>query len=183
MKYVGNINEMVEVTMKRFLTVLLPLAVTVGSAACASAPPPAARAAGVERTQCDSTAASQDEVVRSMRVLSVKPLYTHVRSNNTFEDRVNGAKLIVRPPQGMTAEQMTRALQCHSARVLLGQEASKVQNDPYSLPDRWVTIEVEPEDGNFAVTISAETVRDNLQVYGRANHYADDHMVATDPGL
>jgi hypothetical protein len=46
-----------------------------------------------------------------------------------------------------------------------------------------VNIEVRPEDGNFAVTVSADSVDENLQIFGRANHYADDHMVATDPGL
>jgi hypothetical protein len=46
-----------------------------------------------------------------------------------------------------------------------------------------VNINVKPENGNFAITISADSVHDNLQVFGRANHYADDHMMATDPGL
>jgi hypothetical protein len=84
----------------------------------------------------------------------------------------------------MSSEQMTRVLQCHSARVLLGQvNSNTVPNDPYWLPDTWVNIEVKPENGNFAIALSADSVRENLQVYGRANHYADDHMVAADPGL
>ena len=44
-----------------------------------------------------------------------------------------------------------------------------------------MNIEVKPEDGNFAVTVSADSIDENLQVFGRANHYADDHMVATIP--
>ena len=123
--------------------------------------------------------------MRSTRVLAVEPLYSHViTSNNNSEERVAGAKLLVRPPNGVTADQFTRALQCHSARVLLGQvNPAVVPNDPYWLPDSWVNINVKPENGNFAITISADTVHDNLQVFGRANHYADDHMMATDPGL
>jgi hypothetical protein len=163
-------------------------AVTMGAlalaTACASQPRATAQAAGVERMQCDSSSAAQDSLVRSIEVLHVQPLYSHVRTNNTSEERVNGAKLLVRPPKDVSAEELTRILQCHSARVLLGQiNSNAVPNDPYWLPDHWVNIEVKPENGNFAVTVSADTVRDNLQVYGRANHYADDHMLATDPGL
>jgi hypothetical protein len=169
--------------MNRYLSLAMCAAAAVASAACSVETRPAARAADVERVQCDASPAAQDDVVRSMRVISVEPIYAHIRSNSNSEERVNGAKLLVRPTQGMTADQLTRMLQCHSARVLLGQVASKAANDPYSLPDRWVTIEVTPENGNFAVTISADTVRDNLEVYGRANHYADEHMLATDPGL
>jgi len=151
---------------------------------CATEPRPSVQAAGVEQLQCDASATSKDDLVRSIAVIHVQPLYSHVRTGNTSEERVNGAKLLVRPPRGVSAEQLTRVLQCHSARVLLGQlPVNGVPNDPYWLPDSWVNIEVKPENGNFAVTLSANTVRDNLAVYGRANHYADEHMMAADPGL
>jgi hypothetical protein len=171
--------------MKRYLGGIAGVSVALAVSACASSPLPTARAAGVERMQCDASSAAQDDLVRSTRVLSVEPIYSHViTSNNNSEERVNGAKMLVRPPKGMSSEQMTRVLQCHSARVLLGQvNSNTVPNDPYWLPDTWVNIEVKPENGNFAIALSADSVRENLQVYGRANHYADDHMVAADPGL
>ena len=174
--------------MKRYLTGFAALGGAAGMlvlAGCSSAPPPSAKAAGVERLQCDTASASQDGLVRSTRVLAVEPLYSHViTSNNNSEERVAGAKLLVRPPSGVTADELTRVLQCHSARVLLGQvNPATVPNDPYWLPDTWVNINVKPENGNFAITIAADSVHDNLTVFGRANHYADDHMVATDPGL
>jgi len=169
--------------MRRSLKGTLAIVTLVGATACSSGPVPAVRAAGVERMQCDASASSQDQLVRSLKVLRVEPLYSHVATgNNNSEERVNGAKIVVRPPNGISAEQLTRVLQCHGARTLLGQMSS-APNDPYFLPDRWVSIEVKPEDGNFTVALSADTVRDNLQVYGRANHYADEHMVANDPGL
>jgi len=162
---------------------LAMLAVGAFASACASQPRVTAQAADVERMQCDSSATSQDSLVRSIEVLRVQPRYSHVRTNNGSEERVNGAKLFVRPPKGVSAEQLTRILQCHSARVLLGQLSSSVPNDPYWLPDTWVNIDVKPENGNFAVDLSADSVRTNLEVVGRANHYADEHMLATDPGL
>lgn len=172
--------------MFRYRTGLVAGGVISLASACASSPAPAARAAGVERMQCDREATAQDaQLVRSAAVLHVEPLYSHVMtSNNNSEERVNGAKLLVRPPKGVSAEQMTRVLQCHSARLLLGRvDPNAIPNDPYWLPDTWVNIDVRPENGNFAVIVSADSVRDNLQVFGRANHYADDHMLATDPGL
>jgi len=170
--------------MQRYLLATLGTGVLALASACASQPGATAQAAGVERMQCDSSSTSQDNLVRSIAVLRVEPVYSHVRTNNSSEERVNGAKLVVRPPKGVTADQLTRILQCHSARVLLGQlNSNAVPNDPYWLPDRWVNIDVRGENGNFAVTVSADTLNDNLQVYGRANHYADEHTLATDPGL
>jgi hypothetical protein len=171
--------------MKSSLKGLLVVVVLSSASACASTPPPTTKAAGVERMQCDASATAQDGLVRSTRVLAVEPLYSHVMtSRNNSEERVDGAKLLVRPPKGVSAEELTRILQCHSARILLGQvNRDTVPNDPYWLADSWVNIDVKPENGNFAITISANSVDENLEVFGRANHYADDHMLATDPGL
>ncbi len=158
----------------------LAIATVIGATGCSSDPLPAVRAVGVERMECDASANSQEGLVPSLRVLRVERLYSHVSTGNTSEERVNGAKLLVRPPEGVRADQLARILQCHGARTLLGQMSS-VANDPYFLPDRWVTIDVRPENGNFSVTLSSDTVRDNLQLYGRANQYADEHALATDP--
>jgi|SRR5580704_2548241 hypothetical protein len=177
-------TELKESVMQRYLLATLATGALSLASACASQPGATAQAAGVERMQCDASSTAQDNLVRSIAVLRVEPAYSHVRTNNSSEERVNGAKLLVRPPKGVTADQLTRILQCHSARVLLGQlNSNAVPNDPYWLPDRWVNIDVRSENGNFVVTVSADTVRDNLQVYGRANHYADEHTLATDPGL
>jgi len=153
----------------------------IGATACSSGPLPAVRAAGVERLQCEASAASQDELVRSLKVLHVEPLYTHIMSGaDDAAERVNGAQMIVTPPSGVSAEELTRALQCHGARTLLGQIGS-ASNEPYSLPARWVDITVKAEQGNFAIILSSDTVHDNLQVYGRAHRYADEHPLANDP--
>ena len=36
-----------------------------------------------------------------------------------------------------------------------------------------------PENGNFAVTVMANTVHDNIEIFGRASRYASDHMIVT----
>jgi len=58
---------------------------------CAGQPRATVQAAGVERMQCDASVTSQDSLVRSIVVLHVQPLYSHVRTANTSEERVNGA--------------------------------------------------------------------------------------------
>lgn len=131
--------------------------------------------------QCDgeATSVAATALLRSNDVLRVQPLYSHVLIlPNNAEERVTGAKLLVRPPQGMSADEMTRVLQCHSARVVLQKvNGAEIANDPFWLSDRWVHILVTPENGNFAVTVMADTVHDNIEIFGRASRYASDHML------
>ncbi len=170
--------------MKKHVGECVAVCVVSLASACASAPPPVERATSVAQLQCDSMARSQDQLIRSTRVLSVQPLYSHIMTADSSDERVDGTKLLVRPPPGVSAEQMTRILQCHGARVLLGQvNRDTVASDPYWLPNRWVNIQVTSENGNFAITVSAESLRDNLKVFGRANRYADDHALAAEPEL
>jgi hypothetical protein len=169
--------------MRRAISAVSALGVVILAVGCASDPPPAAKAAQVERDQCATGADQAVALMRSMTVLRSEAIYSHFRTgNNNSEERVSGAKLVVRPPSGITADQLTRALQCHSARVLLGQAAG-VQDDPTSLPNSWVDIDVQAEHGNFAVTLTADSVRENLQVLRRATKYADEHQVAVQPEM
>jgi hypothetical protein len=150
--------------------------------ACETGVPPATAAASAEHEQCDSrvTAPAVTQLLQANAVLSIKPLYHHIIENpNNAEDRISGAKLVLRPPAGVSAEELTRILQCHSARVLLGKVSpADVPDDPYWLADRWLDIQVTPENGNFAVTVVADSVHDNIEVLGRATRYAHEHMLA-----
>lgn len=149
------------------------------TAACAGKVPPTAKAASVERMQCDRTATGGDDVrlLQSTTVLSAKPLYSHViTGKNDSEERVTGAQLTVRPPEGVSAERLTRVIQCHSAQVLLGQvDSSRFADDPYWLPDAWLDIEVKPDNGNYAVVLRADSVPDGLKVLHRATAFAESH--------
>jgi hypothetical protein len=88
----------------------------------------------------------------------------------------DGAELVIRPVEGMTAERLTRTLQCHSARVLLGQvDRSQLSDDPCVLPDEWLDIHVVAENGNVAVSVEADSVTKNLQVFNGATAYVDSH--------
>jgi hypothetical protein len=158
------------------------IAFLLAASACASNPPAAVTAAKVEQLQCDGRTSAESErlLLQSLTVLDAEPLYSFSHSSYMHgEERIAGAKLLVRPPADVTAEKLTRVLQCRNARLLLGQSAAAVAHDPYSLPDRWLNVEVTSESGNFAVTMSAETVRDNLAIWARAKDYAEEHMLAS----
>jgi hypothetical protein len=148
---------------------------------CETRVPPGTAAASVEQEQCDPrVTAAATQLLQANAVLRVDPLYHHIIENadNAYQ-RPSGVKLVVRPPTSVTAEDLTRILQCHSARVLLGRvNPADVPDDPYWLADRWLDINVAPENGNFAVTVVADTVHDNMEVIDRATRYAHDHMLA-----
>jgi hypothetical protein len=170
------------------ITVVAVVALSSLAISCESQPSPIVRAAGVERTMCDGSVTQQTEaeLLQTTKVLEAAPVYGHIFDANHANQPqlVIGAKLLVRPPVGVRADQMARVLQCHRARVLLGKEDGAADpNDPYWLPDGWVDIDVSPENGNFAVVLSSDKVRYNLELVGRAKRYAEQHMAALQPAL
>jgi hypothetical protein len=136
-----------------------------------------AKAAQLEQAECSPTAAHDDlRLLQSARVLKAEPVYAHVHTNDTDEERVDGARLVISAPDGVSAERLAQTLQCHSAAALLGQiDSSKFSNDPTWLPNAWLDIDVRPQGENFAVTLSANTVARNLKVLQRATAFADTH--------
>jgi hypothetical protein len=146
--------------------------------ACAERVAPATKAASVEQLQCDHRAPGDDvRLLQGTTVLAAHPLYSHVISGkNSSEDRVTGARLTVRPPDGVSPERLTRVIQCHSARALLGQvDTTAFSNDPYWLPDAWLDIQVVPENGNYDVVLRADNIPDGLEVLHRATAFAESH--------
>jgi hypothetical protein len=162
----------------------LALSISAGLAciagACASQPPPSAEAVATEHAQCtrNPTVDEQQalEAVHRTTVIKSQPLYSLVSTKDAQpEARVNGATLVVEPPPGVSMERMTRVLQCHSARAVLGQTAGPTfADDPFFLPGSWLDINVEQMQGNYAVTIAARNVRDGLKVFQNANAFAEN---------
>ena len=117
---------------------------------------------------------NDEQVLKNTTVLKVNPLYGHVHTSyNDFEARVNGAIIYVRPPAGVQPDQLSRIVECHGARVILGQvDQTQIPSDPYWLPNSWVNIDVKPLAGSYAISISADSVHNGLEVLDRANAYA-----------
>jgi hypothetical protein len=163
----------------------IPSAIAIVAAlpvACATTLPPERQAAQVEQIQCDPTFTEDSDLrlLASASVLEAEPLHSHVITGmNGAEERVDGAKLVVRPPEGISAERMTRILQCHAARALLGRiDRTRFPDDPFWLPDTWVSVEVRPENGNYAVILEANDLPRNLLLAKRVREFAAAHAVA-----
>jgi hypothetical protein len=150
-------------------------AVALWIVGCAAGVPPTAKAAEVERLQCDSdsTEASIRRLLRGVTVLEATPVYSHVITKQGGEKRVGGARIVLRRPEDLSMDQLARVLQCHSARALLGQaDFSEMPDDPFWLQNTWVDIEVEAAQGNYVVKLEANTVRQNLLLAARAKAFA-----------
>jgi|CZKU01.1.fsa_nt_gi hypothetical protein len=171
--------------MDKFLCMVIAGAASCFPLGCATSAPPSVKAAQVEQRQCDAGVNAREDarILETTKVIASEPIYSNVPTGyDGIERRANGAKLLIRPPEGMSAERMTRILQCHSARELLGRtDLAELANDPYWLPGAWLDIRVTPDDGNFAVTLEAATITESIQVYARAAAYADAHPVDTSP--
>jgi hypothetical protein len=103
---------------------------------------------------------------------SVEPSYSFVPSTGTdHEARLRGALLHVRPVAGLSKEALARGLECHEARVTLGR-ATPFVDDPYTLADHWLSIDVDSEGDGFAVNVRADDFRSAGRVLERAKLFA-----------
>jgi hypothetical protein len=114
-----------------------------------------------------------DEAIASAaNVESVEPSYARVLGGpNAAEARLRGARIHLRTVVGATRERITRSLECHEARVTLGLEPP-TENDPYVLPDRWLSIDVASVGDGFVAIVEADELADARIVLDRARRYA-----------
>jgi hypothetical protein len=85
----------------------------------------------------------------------------------------------VRALRGVTAEWLDRALECHSARRVLGRiPASDAPNDPFWLPGSVVDIDAESAKDRFVVDVRGATVREGQEILQRANAFVAASTVA-----
>jgi len=140
--------------------------------ACEAHLPIAARAAQVESYQCAGFPPGPDEqrLMRSLAVLKAESK-CHVDYCSGVA-QVFAVRLVVRAPAGVTAEQLARLLRCHGARALLGEVDLSLRDDPYWLPGSWVDIDVQDAGNSFVVTLTGNSVTDNIHILRRAEAFA-----------
>ena len=159
-------------------------ALAIACAGCEVEQTAEARAANVAQIQCSDPRTSSDEarVLADTRILKVEP-WTFRAGSDVRSDgivRVQGVKLVVRPPDGVTLDEMTRILQCHSAKALLGRvDLPLLPGDPYVLPDTWLDIDVVTEHGVVVIKESADRIWQNLALLKRATAFAEEHPPPT----
>jgi hypothetical protein len=139
---------------------------------CEGAPEPRVIAAK-EQAQCRYLAPTADRIAVDRRLVDgVEPNTAHVYSlqMQNPEARVIGAKLHIRPIEGVTPSTLGTVLVCHETQQLL--RGPTLADDPYSLPDYWVDIHVEPEGPGYVVTTEGPNVTVGLELLARARAFA-----------
>jgi hypothetical protein len=172
--------------MNKIAIALFVLGAPCATSSCVQEPTPVQRATSVASLQCADPRDSQDEarVLQETTVLKAEPITFHAGMSTRSEGgfTVGGTKLFVRAPDGVSADEMTRILQCHVAKALLGQvDPASLANDPYYLPNTWVDVDARPEQGFMVVRLIADRVWQNLAVLHRATAFADAHRQVPSP--
>lgn len=153
-----------------------------GAAGCTltdfNPPPPQTAsdaAASMERTRCgpDVDESRLLPVVTGSAVDSVEPLYTALPGGKSgSETRLYGAVIRIRATQGVTAEWLDCALECHGARqVLRHPPEDTLASDPFWLPGRMVDIDTESARDSFKVAVRGDTTDDAQEIFIRATAY------------
>jgi hypothetical protein len=134
---------------------------------------PADEAAFMERTRCasDDTDKALAPVLSGDAVQRVQPLYSTIEgAKSGHQAELRGAIVTVSALPGVTAEWLDRALECHSAKEVLGHEPTP-SDDPFWLPRSTVNIDVTSDRDGFNIAISAYSANDARQILDRANAF------------
>ena len=106
---------------------------------------------------------------------SVEAAYAHVQSGPSFyQAHLRGARIHLRPIAAMSRESITRSLECHESRVILG-TAQPAVDAPYGLPDHWLDIDVDSDKDGFVVQVGSDDLPTARDVLERAKRFAAAH--------
>jgi hypothetical protein len=122
-----------------------------------------------QRETCGKTEIDP-RVIGPEAIERVEPLYSTVPSRSGHDVHFLGAKLRVVPMPGMTSELLERTLRCHGAQETLAATPA-TPGSPYWLPNGWVKIRVESDDGAFSVKLSSHERRSADEILARARAY------------
>jgi hypothetical protein len=103
---------------------------------------------------------------------SVEPAYSYVTGGPNGRDaRLRGARLHLRPVSGLSREALSRVLECHQMRATLAPATARA-DDPYVLPERWLSIDVDSAGDGFLVAVRTDDLGDARRVLERARAFA-----------
>jgi hypothetical protein len=122
--------------------------------------------------RCARSSEAGDAPALSAAVIEdVAPSYASVQSGNDRVVRMRGARLRFLPQAAFSAESIRRSLECHQARVVTGR-APALPNDPYTLPDTWLDLDVTSAGDGFVVAITTDDFAKAREVLERARRFA-----------
>jgi hypothetical protein len=114
------------------------------------------------------------ELLDGRSVVTVKPLYSMVRSARTGpEYRLSGATIQLRPFPAFSSESLESLLNCHNARSELARPGEpSVPNDPYWVAGQDVRVSVRSESGGLRAEVRASDLDAAKEVLRRATAFA-----------
>ncbi len=150
--------------------VCIALIIAVGCVPSAKTSVEHARAA---QAKCQGVSnASVEPVLAQSMVDSVEPAYTYaIGGPNGRIARLAGAQIHMLPIEGTSRQWVERALECHEARVTLGQVCA-ADGDPYRPASGWVNIDVESDRDGYVVRLTSDDVDDAHAILDRARSFA-----------
>lgn len=111
------------------------------------------------------------KVAAPANVWRVEPLYSVLYSTpNGAESRLVGAKLELRPLDGVTPEAVGLALECHEAQETTA-DAPKNDGCPYAIPGMWVDIDVKSNGAGYQVALRGEDTEEANLILQRATAF------------
>jgi hypothetical protein len=138
------------------------------------------------RTRCgpDLDESALGPVLDGRALKNVEPLYsssaTSEGSKGNSQSELRGAIVNVQAVPGVTAEWLDRALECHSAKRVLGQiQQGGAAEDPFWLPGSVVDIDVQSAKDGFRVAVAGASPAEGQQILTRAQSFAN---AKTSPG-
>ncbi len=137
-------------------------------------------AADMEHKRCgpDVENGSLNTIFNREAVMRFEPAYLSAQScggaGGGCYKRLAGAVITLKAMKGVTAGWLDRALECHSARRVLGRiPPDQIPNDPFWLPGRTVDIDVVATGPEFAATIRSLEVSDAQEILERAKAFVE----------
>lgn len=148
-----------------------------------SARSPADQATFIESSRCGTDVKESDlgPVLGGQAVQAVAPLYSTIEASKSgSQSQLRGAILTIAALPSMTPEWLDRELECHGARLTLG-EVTSTADDPFWLPGSSVDIDVRPAKDGFLVGIAGYSSADAHQILDRAQAFAKAKKAAPSP--
>jgi len=103
-------------------------------------------------------------------VVEIEPHYTRNTCDGTTQ--VIGTQIVMSRPDESSAAALSQMLRCGASRVWIGKDnPSMPSRTPFWLPDGWLDVGVKPDGVNFLVTLSAESVPKNIQLFRRTTDF------------
>jgi hypothetical protein len=96
-------------------------------------------------------------------ITSVEPLYAHLSSHGSWEARLRGAVVHVKPVAGLTRDTLEAMIACHRQAIAHG-ILPALDTDPYALDADRLSVRVDEDAAGLSISLSSNSVDDAKRV-------------------